>query len=159
MFYGPICSSPHVPTPSLLSFVCIHHSVRIWGEHGQARLSQARVCLLNAGPTGTEALKNLVLGGIGEFTVVDGSPMGPHDLGNNFLVDEGGLGQPRARVVCTLLQELNDSVTAKFVEEDPSALISANPQFFTKFTLVIATQVRKDGIRVTGVTLPPPSTA
>jgi len=41
------------------------------------------------GPHGTEALKNLVLGGIGEFTIVDGSPLGPHDLGNSFLADEG----------------------------------------------------------------------
>ena len=38
--------------------------IRVWGAHGQEALEAARVCLLNAGPTGTEALKNLVLGGI-----------------------------------------------------------------------------------------------
>ena len=58
---------------------------RIWGDQGQAALEKASICLLNCGPTGTEALKNLVLGGIGSVTVVDGSKVEPSDLGNNFL--------------------------------------------------------------------------
>jgi len=45
--------------------------IRIWGAHGQAKLQNARVCLLNAGPTGSETLKNLVLGGIAGFVIVD----------------------------------------------------------------------------------------
>ena len=31
--------------------------IRVWGAHGQAALEAARVCLLNAGPTGTEVLQ------------------------------------------------------------------------------------------------------
>lgn len=58
---------------------------RIWGEQGQTALENANICLLNCGPTGSEALKNLVLGGIGSITVVDGSKVEIHDLGNNFL--------------------------------------------------------------------------
>jgi len=58
---------------------------RIWGDQGQAALEKASICLLNCGPTGTEALKNLVLGGIGSVTVVDGSKVEASDLGNNFL--------------------------------------------------------------------------
>ena len=45
--------------------------IRIWGAHGQEELQSARVCLLHAGPTGSETLKNLVLGGIAAFTIVD----------------------------------------------------------------------------------------
>jgi len=37
-------------------------------------------------------------------------------------------------------------VAVRFVEEDP-AVISTNPQFFNKFTLVIATQVREGAKR------------
>ena len=37
----------------------------------QARLEECKVCLLNCGPTGTETIKNLVLGGIASFTLVD----------------------------------------------------------------------------------------
>lgn len=58
---------------------------RIWGEQGQAALEKASICLLNCGPTGSETLKNLVLGGIGSITVVDGSKVEEGDLGNNFM--------------------------------------------------------------------------
>ncbi|PKU87616.1 NEDD8-activating enzyme E1 regulatory subunit [Dendrobium catenatum] len=49
--------------------------------------------------------------------------------------------ESKAKCVCAFLQELNDAVKAKFVEESPEALIKRNPSFFSLFTLVIATQV------------------
>ncbi|KAK7263522.1 hypothetical protein RJT34_31113 [Clitoria ternatea] len=115
--------------------------LRIWGEQGQAALEKSSICLLNCGPTGSETLKNLVLGGIGSITVVDGSKVEVGDLGNNFLVDESSLGQSKAKCVCSFLQELNDAVKAKFVEEYPETLIETNPSFFSQFTLVVATQL------------------
>lgn len=71
--------------------------IRVWGAHGQEALEAARVCLLNAGPTGTEALKNLVLGGIHSFTIVDGAKVTPADLGNNFLLTADALAGSRAQ--------------------------------------------------------------
>ena len=59
--------------------------LRIWGEVGQGALEEASICLLNCGPTGSEALKNLVLGGVGSITIVDGSKVQLGDLGNNFM--------------------------------------------------------------------------
>lgn len=115
--------------------------LRIWGEQGQSALERASVCLLNCGPTGSETLKNLVLGGVGSVTVVDGSKVEMADLGNNFLVDNNSIGQSRAKCVCAFLQELNDAVGAKFVEESPEALLERNPSFFSQFTLIIATQL------------------
>ncbi|XP_061348767.1 NEDD8-activating enzyme E1 regulatory subunit AXR1-like isoform X1 [Gastrolobium bilobum] len=115
--------------------------LRIWGDQGQAALERSSICLLNCGPTGSETLKNLVLGGVGSITVVDGSKVEVGDLGNNFLVDESSLGQSKAKCVCSFLQELNDAVKAKFVEEYPEELIEKNPSFFSQFTLVVATQL------------------
>jgi len=43
--------------------------LRLWGPHGQAALEHAKIALINAGATGTEILKNLVLPG--KFCVVD----------------------------------------------------------------------------------------
>jgi molybdopterin/thiamine biosynthesis adenylyltransferase len=60
------------------------HGARIWGQHGQSVLKCAHICVLNCGPTGSESLKNLVLGGIGSFTVVDASKVCASDLGNNY---------------------------------------------------------------------------
>lgn len=120
--------------------------LRIWGEQGQSALEKASVCLLNCGPTGSETLKNLVLGGIGSITVVDGSKVELGDLGNNFLVDESSLGESKAKCVCTLLQELNDAVKAKFIEDHPEKLIETKPSFFSQFTLVVATQLVEDSM-------------
>lgn len=36
---------------------------RLWGDHGQAALEKAKICLINASTTGTEILKNLILPG------------------------------------------------------------------------------------------------
>lgn len=60
-----------------------------------------------------------------------------------LLVDESSVGQSKAQCVCSFLQELNDAVKAKFIEEYPEALIETNPSFFSQFTLVVATQVLK----------------
>ncbi|ORZ36950.1 hypothetical protein BCR44DRAFT_1431168 [Catenaria anguillulae PL171] len=58
--------------------------LRLWQAHGQAALERAHVCLVNATATGTEILKNLVLPGIGAFTIVDGANVTLNDVGNNF---------------------------------------------------------------------------
>ncbi len=60
------------------------HGARIWGQHGQSALEHAHICVLNCRPTGSESLKNLVLGGISSFTVVDASKVCAFDLGNNY---------------------------------------------------------------------------
>lgn len=120
--------------------------LRIWGDQGQLALEQANICLLNCGPTGTEALKNLVLGGIGSCTIVDDSKVEARDLGNNFFVDWESIGLPKAKTVCAFLQELNDTVEAKFVDESAEALLSSNPEFFAQFTLVIATQMKEQSL-------------
>lgn len=58
-----------------------------------------------------------------------------------YVVDQSSVGQSKAKTVCSFLQELNDAVKAKFIEEYPDELIKKNPSFFSQFTLVIATQV------------------
>lgn len=73
--------------------------IRVWGAQGQEALEDATVCLLNCGPSGAEALKNLVLGGISSFSIVDGNKVEPCDLGNNFFVTADALGKSRAQCV------------------------------------------------------------
>lgn len=53
---------------------------RLWGDHGQATLEVAHVCLINATGLGTEILKSLVLPGIGAFTIVDGKKITVEDV-------------------------------------------------------------------------------
>lgn len=116
--------------------------IRIWGAHGQEALENARICLLNCGPTGSESLKNLVLGGIHSFTIVDGNRVQAQDLGNNYLITADFLGSSRAQCVTECLKELNETVSGFFIEEDPQNLVNKNPSFFKDFSLVIATQLQ-----------------
>eukprot|EP00877_Chromochloris_zofingiensis_P006019 jgi/Chrzof1/1670/Cz10g16180.t1 len=114
--------------------------IRIWGSEGQQRLENCRVALLNSSATGAETLKNLVLGGIASFTIVDGNKVTARDLGNNFLVDAEHMGTSRAQVVTELLKDMNESVSGSYVEDTPENLIDRNPKFFEGFDLVLATQ-------------------
>uniref|UniRef100_A0A8C8HZY3 NEDD8-activating enzyme E1 regulatory subunit n=1 Tax=Oncorhynchus tshawytscha TaxID=74940 RepID=A0A8C8HZY3_ONCTS len=60
--------------------------LRLWGDHGQEELENAHVCLINSTASGTEILKNLVLPGIGAFTIVDGHKVSGEDscLSNSY---------------------------------------------------------------------------
>ncbi|XP_078335087.1 NEDD8-activating enzyme E1 regulatory subunit-like isoform X2 [Crassostrea virginica] len=113
--------------------------LRLWGDHGQTSLEQARVCLINATATGTEILKNLILPGVGSFTIVDGNKVRGEDVGNNFFLSQESIGESRAKTATELLNELNDDVNGCFEDEKPEALLENNPGFFKKFTVVIAT--------------------
>ena len=59
---------------------------------------------------GVETLKNLVLPGIGGFTIVDPATVTETDLGVNFFLEEESLGKSRAEETCRLLRELNPDV-------------------------------------------------
>ncbi|XP_070823904.1 NEDD8-activating enzyme E1 regulatory subunit [Chaetodon trifascialis] len=115
--------------------------LRLWGDHGQEALENAHVCLVNATATGTEILKNLVLPGIGAFTIVDGHTVSGEDVGNNFFLSSTGIGKNRAQAATELLQELNSDVSGNFVEESPDKLLDNDPEFFHRFTIVIGVQL------------------
>lgn len=55
--------------------------LRLWGEHGQALLEAAQLCLINVSALGTEILKNIVLPGIGGFTIVDSGVVTEENVG------------------------------------------------------------------------------
>ena len=55
--------------------------LRLWGAHGQHKLSQSKILLLGASGSGSETLKNLILPQIGTFTIVDDAKVTAKDLG------------------------------------------------------------------------------
>jgi len=121
--------------------------LRLWGEHGQHAMEECSICLINGSATGTETLKNLVLPGIGSFTVVDGAEVTERDLGNNFFLDEACIGMQRAQCVTQMLKELNEFVSGSYIAEDISEVLAARPDFLHAFTLVIATQMSQADLK------------
>ncbi|CAK9018868.1 NEDD8-activating enzyme E1 regulatory subunit, partial [Durusdinium trenchii] len=93
-----------------------------------------------AGPTGTETLKNLVLPGIGRFTVVDDGKVDVADTSNNFFVTADAVGKPRAEVTCGLLNELNPDVQGSFKVCDPLEF-ARDATNLHEYSLVVVTEL------------------
>ncbi|KAL8431394.1 hypothetical protein Efla_001749 [Eimeria flavescens] len=87
--------------------------LRIWGEGGQARLQDASILILGCCATAGEALRNLVLPGVGRFMIVDDSRVQLSDLSENFLIPPDALDQFKSHAVCKRAVELNPAVSGE----------------------------------------------
>ncbi|KAF8590696.1 hypothetical protein K439DRAFT_1403422 [Ramaria rubella] len=113
--------------------------LRLWASSGQNALESSRILVISASATSTSILKNLVLPGIGHFTILDPESVTPEDAGNNFFF-EGlkSVGKSRAEEAVRLLSELNDEVEGKANTMSLDEILSNDPSYLTSFTLVIA---------------------
>lgn len=91
----------------------------LWGAGGQEALEETHILLINNGPgvATVETLKNLVLPGIGHFTILDSALVSEADLGVNFFLEDESLGKFRADETVRLLMELNPDVTGHAIKE------------------------------------------
>ncbi|KAF9218592.1 hypothetical protein BS17DRAFT_791049 [Gyrodon lividus] len=113
--------------------------LRLWAATGQSALESARVLVLSGGATSTSILKNLVLPGIGHFTILDHATVSHADAGNNFFLEGfGSIGNKRATEAVRLLAELNDSVEGHADTRELSTLLDTNPEWLTSFTIIVA---------------------
>ena len=93
--------------------------LRLWAASGQRALEDSHVLLFipkktfkgsSSSVAGIETLKNLVLPGIGSFSIIDTAIVTEADLGVNFLLEPESLGKSRAEECVRLLGELNPDV-------------------------------------------------
>ena len=120
---------------------------RLWAATGQAALESSRILVLSASATATSILKNLVLPGIGHFTILDPHTATPADAGVNFFLNgHASVGRPRAEEAVRLLAELNDGVEGRARVADPADVLNDDPAFFSAFSLVIAHNLRADAL-------------
>ncbi|KAF2755440.1 hypothetical protein EJ05DRAFT_502901 [Pseudovirgaria hyperparasitica] len=114
--------------------------LRLWAASGQAALEESRLLLINSGPgvVGIETLKNLVLPGVGHFTILDSGIITEADLGVNFFLEEQHLGGYRAEHTCNLLKELNPDVQGDFITDHIESFLS-NQLALKPYTLIMVT--------------------
>ncbi|KAK6356117.1 hypothetical protein TWF718_000492 [Orbilia javanica] len=129
-------SIPGAPTAKEKKY---DRQLRLWGAGGQEALETAHILLINATAAGSETLKNLVLPGIGRFTIIDDAAVTDEDLGTNFFLDDDSIGLPRAQKACELLCELNPEVQGNFINDTIQNVLKSNPEKLKDFTTVIAT--------------------
>ncbi|TID25865.1 putative ubiquitin-like activating enzyme protein [Venturia nashicola] len=113
--------------------------LRLWAASGQAALEDAHLLLVQsedgAGVIGIETLKNLVLPGVGQYTILDSAIVKEEDLGVNFFLDEESLGSSRASATCKFLQELNPDVQGHYINQPASTII--NEDFLKPYSLLL----------------------
>ncbi|CAK4080337.1 unnamed protein product [Aphanomyces euteiches] len=120
--------------------------LRLWGAAGQQKLMATKLLLLNAGPTGSEVLKNLVLPGVGSFEICDDQTVCQADLGNNFFVKSDDLNRPRAQVVTEWMLEMNSDVQGTYRVASPSEVLEIDIDYVKRFNMVIATQMTEPSL-------------
>ncbi|KAG8989342.1 hypothetical protein FRB90_002293 [Tulasnella sp. 427] len=115
--------------------------LRLWAASGQSALESAHILVLGASPTATSILKNLVLPGIGAFTILDDGVVEGKDLGANFFLETDSLGKNKAEEAIKFLGELNDSVAAHAQTRSLDSILDDDPTYLHKFSLIIAENV------------------
>ncbi|GAA5847895.1 hypothetical protein JCM5353_000031 [Sporobolomyces roseus] len=114
--------------------------LRLWASQGQTALENANLLVINSNATATSTLKNLVLPGIGQFTILDPELVKEEDLGVNFFLDPSSLGKSRAQESVKFLCELN-------VDVKGNALVTSLEEFLKRegalkeYTLILAIDV------------------
>ncbi|CBF86860.1 hypothetical protein AN2441.2 [Aspergillus nidulans FGSC A4] len=123
--------------------------LRLWAASGQQALEESRVLLVNSdgpwgnrstgvsGVVGVETLKNLVLPGVGGFTIVDPAVVTEPDLGVNFFLENESLGRSRAEETCRLLKELNPDVEGSFRTKPIAEILQEEPGILAQHKLIL----------------------
>lgn len=115
--------------------------LRLWASSGQSALESARILVLGVTATSTASLKNLILPGIGSFTILDNGVVTGADAGNNFFLESEGIGKNRATEAVRLLGELNDGVEGIAATESLESVLKDKQDWLKGFTLIIAHNV------------------
>ena len=113
---------------------------RLWGE-GQILICAAKLLCLNSDSCSSEILKNLILSGIGEVTIVDDAKISSDDIKNNFFVDSEDVGKLRGEIILKNLLELNPDVKGSFINKSAKEYINDEKNNFKSFTVLVATNL------------------
>lgn len=115
--------------------------LRLWANNGQSSLENASILVTEPTITTIELLKNLVLPGIGQFTIVDTNEkiIDDGDLSNNFYLSDDDLGKHKADVLAANLKELNTDVTSSVLKVDSidQYFKTQSDEYWSSYDLVI----------------------
>jgi amyloid beta precursor protein binding protein 1 len=122
--------------------------LRLWGAEGQRRLARCRVLALGASPATCETMKNLILGGIRAFEMVDDGAWrrGARSAGETFEltcedVERGARergGKTMAETVVERLAALNPGVDGAATTANARATANAGKERFERYDAVVA---------------------
>ncbi|KAK2465202.1 hypothetical protein APHAL10511_002556 [Amanita phalloides] len=89
--------------------------MRLWGIEAQQRMRNATILVVRLRGVATEAVKNMVLAGIGRLILVDGETVAEEDLGAGFFFRDTDVGKNRLDVAKARIESLNPLVTVETI--------------------------------------------
>ncbi|WFD25126.1 hypothetical protein MNAN1_000089 [Malassezia nana] len=111
--------------------------LRLWNHSGQDALEHAHVLVVGASPLAGQVLKDLVLPGLGSFTVCDDAMVSTQDVQHDFFLDGESVGKPYSEALARGLATLNPATTANACDKAPTELLRQDPSFFQTFSLIV----------------------
>eukprot|EP00465_Bigelowiella_longifila_P002518 CAMPEP_0185276996 /NCGR_PEP_ID=MMETSP1359-20130426/57547_1 /TAXON_ID=552665 /ORGANISM="Bigelowiella longifila, Strain CCMP242" /LENGTH=347 /DNA_ID=CAMNT_0027870911 /DNA_START=1 /DNA_END=1044 /DNA_ORIENTATION=+ len=100
----------------------------------QKRMRNARLCVVQFSGLATEIIKNLVLAGVGELTILDDAVATKLDLESNFFLTKDDIGKSRAESAIKRIEALNPNVNVK---ADVANSKDKDASYFRSFDVVI----------------------
>ncbi|CAE6520216.1 unnamed protein product [Rhizoctonia solani] len=118
--------------------------IRLWGLDAQQRMRNATVLVVRLQGVATEAIKNIVLAGIGKLIIVDAEVVTETDLGCGFFFTEDSVGQRRVEAAKPRIQSLNPLVDVVAVSDLGILSDDQLDKTLADVDLVCATDCQKD---------------
>ncbi|KZT09311.1 uncharacterized protein LAESUDRAFT_723044 [Laetiporus sulphureus 93-53] len=94
--------------------------IRLWGLEAQQRMRNATILVVRLRGVATEAIKNIVLAGIGKLVLVDGDLVAEEDLGAGFFFRDDDVGKKKAEAAKARIESLNPLVTVETISAAPA---------------------------------------
>lgn len=116
---------------------------RLWGE-GQILIVASKILCLNSDSLSSEILKNLILSGVGEVTIIDNVKITQDDIKTNFFVDLDDIGKSRGEIVLKNLLELNPDVKGNYIEKTVNEFLDDKNNDINKYDIIIAANLKKE---------------
>ena len=116
---------------------------RLWGE-GQILICASKLLCLNSDSLSSEILKNLILSGVGEVTIIDTAKITQDDIKTNFFVDADDIGKSRGEIILKNLLELNPDVKGNYIEKTAKEFLDDEKNDINIYDLIIAANLKKE---------------
>lgn len=112
--------------------------IRVWGMEAQRRMRNASVLVVGLRGVSVEVIKNVVLAGVGQLTLLDSMTATKATLESNYFVDRALIGKPVMEAARRRIQELNPNVKVTAVSRKPEDIDAA---FLSGFDAVVVSNV------------------
>ncbi|KAH7920475.1 hypothetical protein BV22DRAFT_1021116, partial [Leucogyrophana mollusca] len=120
--------------------------IRLWGLEAQQKMRNATILVVRLRGTATEAIKNIVLAGIGKLVVVDSEEVHEEDLGAGFFFRDEDVGTKRVDAAKVRIESLNPLVTVETKHDDSLLDRESLDALVMAVDLVCVTDWDRDGL-------------